>query len=247
MKPPRRRAFTLIELLVVISVIALLMSILLPVLGSARASGRAATCMSNMRGLGQATEMYAQDNDATYPRSKLLTKNVTETFTPRNKQRAVWYNALDHYLTRGTNSGLSADRKHDAFKQDPVWQGFSPTDQAENRTIKMNTAIGAVKGETVQSAFTRQAELRRASETVMYVDGRALDAKRNDGTATSPFAGLEFSASEGDVIARHPDQAANVAFGDTHARTVSQDLRYDLIYPTWFLQSDPRQTLLWRF
>jgi len=56
------RAFTLVELLVVISVIALLMAILLPALGAARERGRRAVCMANLRTLGQAVIIYANDN-----------------------------------------------------------------------------------------------------------------------------------------------------------------------------------------
>jgi prepilin-type N-terminal cleavage/methylation domain-containing protein/prepilin-type processing-associated H-X9-DG protein len=59
----RQKAFTLIELLVVISVIALLMAILFPVLGRAREAGRRTVCLSNLKQLQIAWIGYAHDND----------------------------------------------------------------------------------------------------------------------------------------------------------------------------------------
>ncbi len=61
-----RRAFTLIELLVVIAIIAILAAILFPVFATAREKARQTTCLSNMKQLGTAMMMYAQDMDETY-------------------------------------------------------------------------------------------------------------------------------------------------------------------------------------
>ena len=63
----RRSAFTLIELLVVIAIISLLVSILLPSLQRARDMATDVMCKSNLRGLGLAVRMYADDYAGALP------------------------------------------------------------------------------------------------------------------------------------------------------------------------------------
>jgi len=62
-----RRGFTLIELLVVIAIVTLLAALLFPVLSRARERARAASCVSNLRQIGQASLQYAFDNDGFFP------------------------------------------------------------------------------------------------------------------------------------------------------------------------------------
>jgi prepilin-type N-terminal cleavage/methylation domain-containing protein len=57
-----RRGFTLIELLVVIAIIALLVSILVPSLQSARRIAQRAICQTHLKSIGFAGNMYIQDN-----------------------------------------------------------------------------------------------------------------------------------------------------------------------------------------
>ncbi|MFP4053693.1 MAG: type II secretion system protein [Phycisphaerae bacterium] len=59
---PGPAGFTLVELLIVISIIALLISILLPSLGRAKESARVISCRSNLRAIGVAFRMYLDDS-----------------------------------------------------------------------------------------------------------------------------------------------------------------------------------------
>lgn len=64
--PCSNRGFTLIELLVVIAIIAILAAILFPVFAQAREAARKTACISNLKQIGLAATMYAQDDPHEY-------------------------------------------------------------------------------------------------------------------------------------------------------------------------------------
>jgi len=102
---PGKRGFTLIELLVVIAIIAILAAILFPVFAQAREKARQTSCTSNLKQVGMAIQMYAQDADEMLPLA---------AYNPPNEPLVQWYDVVEPYAKTGTRgatiNGVAAQR-----------------------------------------------------------------------------------------------------------------------------------------
>lgn len=108
----RSPGFTLIELLVVIAIIALLVSILMPSLTSAREAARVAICGTNQKNIALANAMYADDHNGIYIRN-------------HNDNFGQWYNRLRPYVGYQTRE-----------------QNYAPPDGTCNQFICPSDATG---------------------------------------------------------------------------------------------------------
>lgn len=97
-----KRAFTLIELLVVIAIIAILAAILFPVFSQAKAAAKTSVCMSNMKQMGLATQMYVNDyDDLMLFRSGWVNSRSGNTKligTGDSSNHYKWWNLLSPYI-----------------------------------------------------------------------------------------------------------------------------------------------------
>jgi prepilin-type processing-associated H-X9-DG protein/prepilin-type N-terminal cleavage/methylation domain-containing protein len=212
---------TLIELLVVIAIIALLASLLLPVLSSAKAKGRQTACLDNVKQLQLAFQMYAADNGGKLPQNisliNLLELQVTNSWAYGNMKD----------ITEATNQNLvKLGELYPYLMETAVYH--CPADTTTDgglprvRSYAMNSWIGSAEmeaanyGEKGYRVFLKESDIAAVAPASLFVfiDEHALTLA--DGwfevtmTDTEPFIRLPAT--------RHQN-AYNLSFADGHAET----------------------------
>ena len=112
-----RRGFTLVELLVVIAIIAVLIAILLPALQAAKRQANSVKCLSNLRQVGMAFQMYEADNKGMWPIA--VHRNDGHIPVPNGLPEVRWPDQIARYIA--ANKNIAYDRLDLMRERSVLW------------------------------------------------------------------------------------------------------------------------------
>lgn len=217
--PCRRGGFTIIEMLVVISIIVLLISLLLPALGTARDAARSMSCLVRMRTFGQFTVIYTSDFDGWYPPNDFSWNAIAtpyylswaEAMEPYVEYRSNYTRGSSdsQYLCPGTDFvGSATAGAADIAPYATVYFGHRPSSYAPSAWygIASQTSLGSdLTWQPKRNTFHESSRLGLLYET-------------NWNTFSSWVGYLDDFSSR--VAYNHPTQSTNMLFVDGHAQNM---------------------------
>ncbi len=226
----KRTGFTLIELLVVIAIIAILAAILFPVFARAREKARQSSCLSNMKQIGTAFMMYAQDYD----------EKLCDCLMGRDHgvwtQMDSWIRCLMPYVknnqifrcpsvswgsetpsaTAGIiNAGYGAMREVLGYAGGI---GYNPADWGGDPNLD-----APWYGQPL-SAMTAPAENILVCDSTNYVCQRSYWERTDNASSPTAAIAAEYNHAYYVVDSRHNGQA-NVCFADGHAKSLPRGIQ----------------------
>ncbi|MEO0586747.1 MAG: prepilin-type N-terminal cleavage/methylation domain-containing protein [Planctomycetota bacterium] len=237
MRHRRQHAFTLIELLVVISIIALLIGILLPALAAARTTAVTLQCLTQLRDIGIAVDVYSLDHDGDVP----INGNATggQSFDGKIVR---WPNLINPYYGQ-SDKGNSGDVYGFLHYKCPTQIDIAPPGINPVGTYGINTFFGHAENTSgnffnrpVQKNWRQKAQIDRPSDLPFFGDTGAEDTAAPGSAGglsiseTGPHGNAEFkygwSDPVGEVNDRGPSPnhngATNYLFADGHAETIGE-------------------------
>lgn len=133
-----KKAFTLIELLVVISIIALLMSIMMPALSRVRAQAQTTVCATNLKNYGTALHAYAADNSGRAP-FMLYWLYSKETLDRGVSQRVCHPGCRWHYDGDEPDGSMWGYLKNEKVHMCPTFKSYTKSGECPNPSHSSST------------------------------------------------------------------------------------------------------------
>ena len=199
-----RRGFTLIELLVVIAIIAILAAILFPVFARAREKARQSNCLSNVKQMGLAANMYVQDYDEKWMSGGDMNYGSTPWGTMTDVDSwHEWPCMLLPYVKNAQifqcPSGVRDNDMNEGLQDNYAWN--------------YDGLVGQI-----------EANIEYPSETFAFLDAHdevIVDGNTEDLAHLGASLGIALS-NVAQRATRHNEQA-NVCFVDGHAKSLPRD------------------------
>jgi prepilin-type N-terminal cleavage/methylation domain-containing protein len=197
MRPWCNKAFSLLELLVVIGIIVILAALLLPVLSRAKTKARNIACVNQLKQLGVAARLYAEDNGSRLPVAELLPSNPTDPQYPLLRISDI----LAPYASRVSGTNVSV----------PVFKCPADNDwffEAEGSSYQWNAGLNG-----------HRIDFGENSRFAALIVSNGVTILQTNGDITRAAESTPLFLDYDDFHPRPPKSGKNVVYMDGHATT----------------------------
>ena len=226
-KPACAKGFTLIELLVVIAIIAILAAMLLPALAKAKEKAQQIACISNLKQMGAALNLYVDDNNSYFPLASDSSLGGSN----------IWTLSLKSYLPLAANptGGAKYGQENKVF----ICPNAKFINLTTNQIVRTYSCTGTMLGTQTGSTGLTATQPRKATpmlqltETLVVVEGKQQSTLPTSSSVNSSYSNIQWSNAKTDLnqstaVAsveldfRHNSLLGmNQLYGDYHAGSVS--------------------------